>query len=59
MEKINFSNMDGNNFSELVYPWVNEDIDDLVGYNHERFDRCQKVIVDYWFQLGDIGWKIR
>ena len=49
MEKLNFSNMDGNKLSELVDPLINEDIDDLVGYNNQRFDRCQKTIVDYWF----------
>ena len=46
MEKLNFSNMDEKKFADLVDPWINENIDDLVGFNHQRFDRFPKTIVD-------------
>ena len=54
--------MDGNKLSKLFDPWINENNDDLVGYNHQRFYRFHKTIVDYrfstwghWLRNPDLG----
>ena len=47
MEKLNFSNMDEEKLADLVDPWINENINELVGENHQRFYRCPKTVVDY------------
>jgi hypothetical protein len=47
MEKLDFTNMDESKLSEMIDPWINENIDDLVGESRQLFYRCPKTLVDY------------
>ena len=47
MEKLNFTNMDESKLSEMIDPWINENIDDFVDYKSQRFYHCPKTFVDY------------
>ena len=55
MEKLNFSNMDEEKLADLVDPWINENIDELVGEKIKDFIAAPKLLLIIHQQLGDVG----